>query len=297
MKNLYIGVDVGASKIAAGLVSGGKIIKFIKLPTDAKSNNKKIIENIVKAIKLVYDPKIKGIGIGFPGEINSEKGMVLSSPNFTKTFRRIKLRQIISQKFHHPVAIENDANCFALAESIYGPGKNSNCVIGLTLGTGIGGGIIINNQIYHGKDGLAGELGHTTIIQNGKKCSCGQKGHLEAYISGAGIAKTYKQTTGKNITVRELIDLINLKDKSVIKTIELSNEFLADGLANFINIFNPDMIVLGGGLSKAQPFVKLAIKKTRSKLIYKQLATTKIIISRLKDKSGILGASLLFKCE
>lgn len=295
MNKYYLGLDVGASKIAAGLITGEKVIKLVKVPTQAKANKTKVLANINQVIGQVFSKNVKGIGIGVAGQINQKKGVIVSSPNFSKSFSNINLAKSISQKFKRPVKVDNDANCFALAEAVYGAGKNYQYVIGLTLGTGIGGGIVINKKIYPGKAGFAGELGHITIVKGGRKCSCGQLGHLEAYASVTSLIKIYRQLAKKKISGYNLIELINKKDKIALRIVKMGSEMLAEGLANIINIFNPEIIILGGGLSKAKPFIDSAIKLARTKVVYKQLAKTKVVKAKLGDWAGILGATLLFR--
>jgi glucokinase len=295
MKKYYLGVDIGATKISAGLIKGEKIIKKIKVATEVKKGTNQILENIKQAIKEVYSPKVKGIGIGIAGQINPEAGLVVSSPNLPKDFKNVNLRDIIQQDFKKPIRVENDANCFALGEAIYGAGKGYKNVIGLTLGTGIGGGIIIDQKIYHGQNSLAGEIGHTTIIQGGLTCSCGQKGHLEAYASGNAMVKLYQQITGQEKDTFFIAKQARAKEKAALKVFKTMNQALAIGLANTINIFNPDIIVLGGSLVKLKLLTNPAIELARKKVVFPALDTTKIVTSKLKDEASLLGTVALFK--
>jgi len=291
--NYYIGVDIGATKIAAGLILGDKIIKKIERKTDAKKSKAFVLSNIISAIAEVYSPKIKGIGIGIAGQINRKKGLVVSSPNFGKNFRNVELKKIIQRQFKKSTAVENDARCFTLGEAIYGQAKNYKQIAGLTLGTGVGGGLIINKKIYRGKDGLAGELGHMTIKAGGLTCSCGQKGHLEIYASGTAMVKLYQQLTGQKKDAFFVEKKFLKKDKNAIKVWQTMVEALATGLANIINIFNPEIIVLGGGLSRVNSLINPAIKLARKKAAYPKLSQTKIVISKLKSDAALLGAAAL----
>lgn len=294
MANYYLGVDIGATKIAAALISGHKIIKKIKIPTQTKKNNTTILKNINSAIAQVYLPKVKGIGIGVAGQINQTKGVVVSSPNFSKNFKNINLQKSIQENFKRPVKVENDANCFTLGEAIYGAGKNYAYVIGLTLGTGIGGGIVINKKIYHGAGGLAGELGHVTIVQNGTRCSCGQKGHLEAYAAGRAMSKIHQQLTGQARHPLEIENQALTGNKKAQEVFKIMSQHLAEGLANIANIFDPDVIVIGGGLAKIKILIDPAIKLARKKVVYPQLAKVKIVPAKF-NQSALLGPTLLFK--
>jgi len=293
--NYYIGLDVGASKIAAGLILGKNIVKKTKLETQVEKGKKQILDNIVSAIEAIFIPKVKGIGIGIAGQVNQQKGILVSSPNFGKSFKNIELKKILEKTFKKPVKLENDANCFTLGEAIFGQAKNCDNVIGLTLGTGVGGGIVINKKIYHGRDGLAGELGHMTIKDNGLVCSCGQKGHLEAYASGTAMIKLYQKLTGQKKSAFFVEEQFKKRDKNATKVFQIMNQCLAIGLANIINIFNPEIIILGGGLAKIKPLIQPASKMAKQKVVYPQLNKTKIVVSKLKSDAALLGAAALLK--
>lgn len=291
----YIGVDIGASKIAAGLICGQKIVKRIKLPTQSKQNKAKVVKNIKKAISELYISKVKGIGIGIAGQIDVAKGLVISSPNFSNGFKNIPLKGILAKEFEKPVLIENDANCFTLGEALYGAAKKHNYIVGVTLGTGVGGGIVIDKKIYHGANGFGAELGHMAIAANGLKCSCGQTGHLEAYASGTAMSKLFYKTTGRQKTPLEVETQAKAGNKQAKKVFDIMSESLATGLANIIHILNPDIIILGGGLAKVKILVEPAIKMAGTKLIYPELIKTKIVPTKLKGDAPILGAAALFK--
>jgi len=293
--NQYIGVDIGATKIAAGLISGQKIVKKIKVKTQAKKGKAQTVKNIKKVIAELYVSNIKGIGVGIAGQVDTNKGVVISSPNFAKNFKNVELKKILTKEFEKPVLIENDANCFVLGEALYGSAKKYDFVVGLTLGTGVGGGIVIEKNIYHGTDGFGGELGHMTITNKGLKCSCGQYGHLEAYASGTAMSKIFKQLTGKQKKALDVEIEAKNGNKQAKKVFNMMSESLATGLANIIHIFNPDAIVLGGGLAKVKILIEPTIKMTKAKLIYPELKNTKIIATKLKGDAPILGAASLLK--
>ncbi len=293
--NYYLGVDIGATKIAAGLILGDKIIKRAQRKTNAKKSRAQVLANIVSAVTEVHLPKVKGIGVGIAGAIDHQNGIVISSPNFNKSFKNVALKNYLQKKFRKPIKIENDAHCFTLGEAIYGKAKNYRQVIGLTLGTGVGGGIVINKKIYHGQDGLAGELGHMTIQAGGLTCSCGQKGHLEIYASGTAMIKLYQQLTGQKIDAFSIEKKFLRKEKNAVKVRQIMSEALANGLANIINIFNPEIIVLGGGLSRINSLINPAIKLARNRVVYPKLNQTKIVVSKLKSDAALLGATALFR--
>ena len=188
MQNI-IGVDLGGTNIEAGLItSKGKIIKKYETKTEAKKGAKTVINNIISAIKHVQQGKISGIGIGSPGPLNYKTGTITNPVNLP--FKNTPLRKIIQNKFKTNTFLDNDANCFALAEAVFGQGKKYENVIGITLGTGLGGGIVINKKIYHGRNNAA-ELGHITIKYDGPKSRCKNNGCIETHVAARGITRIY----------------------------------------------------------------------------------------------------------
>jgi predicted NBD/HSP70 family sugar kinase len=288
-----IGLDVGATKISAGLVYENKIPKLIKILTESEKGKEAVIKNILKAISVFVNPKVKAISVGIAGQVDSKNGVLVSSPNMSKTVKKIPLKKIIEKEFRKKTFIENDVNCFTLGEATYGAGKKYKNVIGLTLGTGIGGGIVLDKEIYHGKQGLAGEFGHMTIIENGYVCSCGKKGHLEVYASGRAMENLYYQFTGKKKDALAIEKLALRREKNAVRVVEIMSNALGIGLANIINILNPDIIIIGGGLAKAKLIWLPAILKAKREVVYPVLKTTKIVKSKLGDKASILGAALI----
>lgn len=290
-----LGLDIGASKIAAGLIHHWHVSHIIKIPTQADLGTKRIIQNILKTIRVFEHDRLSAIGIGMAGNIDQKKGVVVSSPNLPKSFKNIPLARIISRQYKKKVFLENDANCFTLAESMFGAGKNYRNVLGLTLGTGIGGGIVLNKKLYRGKNGLAGELGHITVVENGLRCSCGGFGHLEVYASGSAMASLYTSFTGKSVDAPEVQHLAKQGDKNALRVVKIMNETLGTGFATFINIFNPDIIVLGGGLAHVKMVWKGALPVVKKNVVYPILSKTKIVKGKLGEKGPILGAALIAK--
>lgn len=243
-------LDIGATKIAAALIDEkAKIHGFLKIHTQAKKSNKIILNNVFFIInKLKNNNKIKSINLSIAGQIDIKKGMIIKSPNFQKNFKNIKIKKILANKFRLPVYLDNDANCFALGEAVYGLGKKHDTVVGMTLGSGVGGGIVINKKIYHGKNNLAGEFGHM-MINN----------------------KVWEQ-----------------KKENIINP-----EYLAQALANVLHILDPDIIIIGGGISNEPRLIAQARQKLNKALYYQALKQTKIIKSRLQAKANLLGAYLL----
>ena len=212
-------LDIGGTKISGGIISlpQGKILKFLKRKTEAKKSKEKILENIYSTIEelLKNFPKIKKINLGLAGQINYQKGIFLSGPNFSFSFWGINLKKILEKKYQREVALENDANCFTLGETYFGKAKGFKNVVGITLGTGIGGGILIKGKIYHGQDSLAGEFGHSFINPLGFsfKCSCGKFNHFEILASGKGMEKLYFKIKKEKRNTFEIEKRALLKEK------------------------------------------------------------------------------------
>ena len=254
MSNI-IGLDIGGTKISGVVYCGGKIIKELTIVTPKNLTDFKI--SILKLVDfLSAEIKLSGIGIGMAGQIDKAKGVIVRSPNmgFAKNFNMVKF---FNENGYKNVKVDNDANCFTRAELILGQGKALTNFIALTLGTGIGGGIVINKQIYRGLNNSGAELGH--IILNGE--------YLEA-----GFQKARDKHNDQHLGV-----------------------LLGQAFAGFINIFEPQAIILGGGVStdKKRHFIPL-IQKEIKKFIFNEKANTKIIVSKLKN-AGALGAALLIK--
>jgi glucokinase len=282
----YLGIDVGGTNIRAGLVRNGKLCSKIKLRTEAKKGKKAVIENIIKAIKSFDLKDVSAIGLGVPGLVDANKGIVKYSPNLP--FNNTQLVSEIKKKVRKKIFIENDANCFTLSEAFYGAGKGKNIVIGLTLGTGFGSGVVINGKSYRGR-GHALELGHTTINFDGPRSKCGNDGCVETYVSIRGILNRVKGIYIKN--PRELFELAEQKNKKALKLWKETGFYLGVAIANFINSFDPDIIVVGGNVAKAWNFFNKEMTKTlRKRAIIKGV---KVVKSKLGDNAGILGAASL----
>jgi glucokinase len=284
-----IGVDLGGTGIKAGLVSSdGKIIKICETPTEAKKGTKKVISNIISSIEKVKSGKISGIGIGSPGPFDFKTGKVLNPVNLP--FRNLPLRVMIQKRFKIKTCLDNDANCFALGEAIFGSGKYYENVVGITLGTGIGGGFIINKNIYHGRSNAA-ELGHITINYDGPKSACGNKGCIETYAAARGIMSLYD----KKSEPKYVQDLAFNGNKKAIEVYKNMGHFLGVGITNIIYAFDPDIIVVGGKISNSWPLFKEAMDKTIKERYFAKPCP--VVRSKLKY-AGILGAAALvmIKC-
>lgn len=296
-KCLTVGVDVGGTKIAAGLVTAaGKIIKHYRLPTEAGAGKKTVLDNIGKAVAAVWDPAVKGVGIGIAGLVDNERGLYLRGPNFPRSFSHIHLVKELTRAFGVPAAIDNDARCFALGEAVFGAGRGKHVVVGITLGTGIGGGIVIDGRPLRGAHKAAGEVGHMTVAgDSGTRCSCGILGHLEGLSAGPAITRRYRQLTGKNLLPTEIQELAGKGREAAVKTVAECGRYLGLGLASIVQVLDPDIIVIGGGVSRDPDLLKAAKQAFRAAVVFPELRRTPIVLSKLGGDAMILGAASLVR--
>jgi len=298
---MTIGIDIGGTNIKGVLLSNNKVVAKVRILTKSKSNKKILVNQIFECVnKLIKNRKgVKKIGIGVAGPVDFKNQRVLNPANVT-ALKGLYLGRLIKEKFTPYLGkgmgavIDNDVHALVLAEAILGAGKNKNLIAGLGLGTGVGGGIVINKKILYGAGGTAGEIGHTTIEDNGRKCTCGARGCLEAYISERGIRETAKEVFGRKIDTISLFKMAKKGDKKAIKVWKIAGQYLGIGLANIVDELNPDIIVIGGGIAGAGEFLLGPTKEQMKKNILSPLAkNTKVVRAGLGDYAGAIGAALL----
>jgi fructokinase len=286
-----IGIDLGGTKIEGILLDDSfNVVERTRIPTQQEKGYKSIINSIVSLVK---ELKIKAsdnvtIGVSAPGAISKKSGLIKNSN--TQCLIGMPLKEDLKQALDQEIAIENDANCFALAEATLGAAKNHNVVFGVIMGTGVGGGIVINGEIHKGRTYIAGEWGHHTLRINGNKCYCGKLGCVETYISGPALEKRWTELTGKTESLPSIIHNLDTE-----KGQQWKKEFLENfgiGLANVIDILDPDVIVLGGGISN----ISFLYDEGRDAIydkVFSDLVETPILKNQLGDSAGVFGASLL----
>ena len=286
-----IGIDLGGTKIEGILLDDRfNVVERIRIPTQQEKGYKSIINSIVS---LVEELKIKAsdnvtIGVSAPGAISKKSGLIKNSN--TQCLIGMPLKEDLKQALDQEIAIENDANCFALAEATLGAAKNHNVVFGVIMGTGVGGGIVINGKVHKGRTNIAGEWGHHTLRVNGNKCYCGKLGCVETYISGPALEKRWTELTGKTESLPSIIHNLDTE-----KGQQWKKEFLENfgiGLANVIDILDPDVIVLGGGISNISFLYDEGRDAVYDK-VFSDLVETPILKNQLGDSAGVFGASLL----
>lgn len=284
-----IGIDLGGTKTEGILLDESlKVIERKRIPTI--QDYKKIIETItilVNDLKLKSDDRVT-VGVCTPGVISQKTGLIKNSN--TQCLIGMPLKKDLEKTIGQKILMENDANCFAMAEARLGAAQNYDVVFGVIMGTGVGGGIVINGKIHNGRSNIAGEWGHHIIRPHGNRCYCGKQGCVETYVSGPALEKRWKYLTGKNESLPEII-----QNFSGNKAEEWKKEFLenfAIGLANVVNILDPDVVVLGGGVSNI-PFLYDEGKNLVYKNVFNDLVDTPILKNKLGDSAGVFGASLL----
>lgn len=311
MKNL-IGIDLGGSYIKGGVFTdSGERLCSIEIPTDVKRGFGPIAEDIGKMVfqmASVSKCKISTVGIGIPGISEADTGRVIFCPNLAWT--DVPLGEKIREHTGLSVFVANDATAAGFAESIFGVTKGAKNSVFITLGTGIGGGIIINNRIYSGSHGSGSEIGHMIIGDNFYDCSCGRNGCFETFASGKALVK-YAAYRLQNIKDEEFSALSEYLEKGILtpkvifdeakagdllayEAVDRFTTYLAKGILNIYDILDPDIIALGGGLSKAGDFLLLKVKEKVEKDVFvKSLKYGDIVLAKLGNEAGTLGAAML----
>jgi glucokinase len=294
-----IGIDVGGTKIQGVVITRtGRVVKQVKIATKAQGKKESIIADIVGLIKLLSSKNVVGIGIGFPSVADIEKGEILNTANI-KSLRNVNIVQTVRDFIKKPVHIENDANCFAIAEHMFGAGKGRKDVVGITLGTGIGSGVIIDKKILHGAHYSAGEIGHIIIEPDGRRGYGTICGEFEQYASGRGIEKTYQIILEREkkavlkLDAYNIFELASEGDPAASEAVDRTYKYLAAGLSVVANLLDPELIIVGGGLANKFDYKRL------NKLVKKNtyFSKTKILKSKLSKLAPAIGAGALAFAE
>jgi len=284
-----LGVDLGGTKIEAILLDENfNVIKRKRILTP-QNNYKNILDSISSLVmEISENVSDYSLGICTPGAISKQTGLIKNSN--TQCLIGKSLKEDLENKLDRKISMENDANCFALAEATLGIAVDFNLVFGVILGTGVGGGIVINKKLYPGRTNIGGEWGHHTLHRNGNLCYCGKTGCVETYISGPSLENHWTQLTGKSQHLPEILTDIDNEYWGKWKTEFLEN--FGYGLANVIDILDPDAIVLGGGLSNID-FLYTEGKESIYNQVFSDLVDTPILKNKLGDSAGVFGACML----
>ncbi len=299
-QKLYFGVDVGGTFTKIALVDAkGRLIAKSRVSSAGFSDKVFFVKTLRSAIySILSDSKfsyrqVDGIGVGLPGPVDFKRGVVLSLTNI-EGWDRFPLRAYLGRYFDAPVFIENDANCMALAESRMGAAAGSRYSLCVTLGTGVGGGVILDGKIYRGPYFLGGEIGHMPISADGPVCQCGGRACLEKYVGNRYLLERAKRVFRKSIPLEEISGMADSGNKKAVEFWKETGATLGLAIAGFINIFNPEVVVVGGGVAQAGNVLIDSIRKTVERHAMKQLKhKVKIRKAALGNDAGVLGAALL----
>jgi glucokinase len=311
MKKAYAGIDLGGSFIKAGLLtSSGKRISSFQIPTEADAGPRKVGDNLLTAVRkldilaLKYKTKLAGIGIGSPGTIRYPEGIVTgSSPNIPG-WVGTDISKIL-RGFHTKITVDNDANCMALGEYLFGAGRGSSSGFYLTIGTGIGGAFIQDRQLLRGASFAAGEFGHTVLKYNGIKCKCGRRGCVEAYTAVPALIRFVKKIAGKyrgsslgkkqkSLTPTIIFEAFKKGDRAAVDAVSQNAEMLGSAIGSVINLINPEIVVIGGGISQAGGKYINLLKENISSFAFPSAARgLKVKKAGLGNNAGWIGAACL----
>lgn len=310
-KEYAIGIDLGGTSVKYALIDNEGVFHFQgKLPSKADVSAEAVIGQLITAIREVkafaqeQNDKIEGIGIGTPGIVDCTNRIVLGGAENIKEWENIQLAERIEAEAGLPTLLGNDANLMGLGETMYGAGRGATHVVFLTIGTGIGGAVVIDGRLFNGFANRGTELGHVPLIANGEPCACGSVGCLEHYASTSALVRRFgKRIADAGITYPNeeingelIVRLYKQGDPIAITSLEEHCDFLGHGIAGFINIFSPQRIVIGGGLSEAGEFyIQKISEKAHRYSISDCAVNTEIMAASLGNKAGSIGAaSLIF---
>ncbi len=288
-----IGIDIGGTKILGGVIgSNGDLIKFKETSTDANLGRDHILKKLFGVLDDLFDTDIEGIGIGSAGRINFNTGEVIYATDNLPGWTGINLKEIISQKYKTKTIVDNDVNAAIIGENWVGSAKNYRDILMITLGTGVGGAIILDSKLIRGSHFSAAEIGHTILYPDGKKCNCGQNGCAEQYISGTAIYKRYNELVGSNLvnSAKDVFDLCMKNDKISRLVVDEFVKSLSLLIFNIRNFIDPEIIILGGGVTNSKDlwweYLKSQIK-----------CDLNISIAGLNNFSTVYGAAKLILNE
>lgn len=312
---IRIGIDLGGTNIAVGLVDENrKVVALVEEPTNLPKSAEELAADIFcLAERLLREngrmfTQVKSVGIGIPGTVNQETDTVEYANNFG--FKNVPFVKMLKEKFPCPLYAENDASAAAWGEYLAGAGRESHSMVAVTLGTGVGGGIILNGKIWRGENGAAGELGHMVIRNGGRSCTCGRRGCLEAYASATALVSQAQKAmeedrnsllwslcTGKKETIngRMVFEAVGKNDETAAKVLNELIGYLAEGAANIINILQPEVLCIGGGLSGAKEELLRPLREQTEQLVYSRYSkkNTRLVLAELGNAAGIIGAACL----
>jgi len=306
---VYVGIDVGGTGLKAGVVDEhGKIISKVSCPTGVERGHEAVIADMAQlALKAIAESgytldDVKAIGIGIPGVQDPRTGRVPFCTNLG--WHDVPVIELMQKVIDKPVYIDNDATVAALAESVAGVSSKYKDSIFLTLGTGVGGGVILNGKVYSGTHGVGSELGHMIVVAGGDLCTCGNRGCWERYASATALIRMGHECAAKHpesilagkekLNAKDVMDAAKANDPAGLEAFDQYTTYLAMGMVNIINFMDPEVIVLGGGVSAAGEFLLKPIREKLAKMVfYKAMPYASIELATLGNDAGIIGAAML----
>jgi glucokinase len=313
-----LGIDIGGTNLVVGSVAedGSALRALESEPTHAEAGQSDVLDRLItlaqRAIERtrreVRGAEIIGVGVGAPGPLDTKSGIVLLTPNLG--WVNLPLRQIIHERLGLPATLDNDANCAVLGEWWMGAARGTKNAIGITIGTGIGGGIIVDGKLYHGASDCAGEIGHTTIDTEGRRCKCGNYGCLEAYASGPNIAlraveelkagavsrlADYVGGDLRQVTAQTVYQAAHDGDDLALEVVNDTAKFLGVGIANLLNVFNPEVVVVCGGVTLAGDRLFDPLRREVARRAFKPaVSVCRIVPCELSGTAGVYGAAKVY---
>lgn len=308
----HIGIDLGGTNIAVGITNGyNEIVARNSRKTKAAKSFDALVADIAQTAKetvhksKIAENEIISVGMGTPSCINPETGLLVNANNLG--WRNVPLQKEIEKYFRRPISIANDADCAAIGEVYAGAAQDADSAVMVTLGTGVGGGIVINRRIFSGGDGMGSEIGHTKLVFDGEKCTCGKKGCFEAYASATALISQTKAAMRENkdsilnqtpigeVEAKTVFDAAHKGDETAIKVIDKYTDYLAAGISTLITLFRPKVLIIGGGISGQGDYL---LKPLRKKVFDSTFAAEEINIpeiraARLGNDAGIIGAAII----
>ncbi len=288
-----IGVDFGGSRIKVGLVADGRVQKSTAVTTRAGLSADEILDVIAKAV-FELTPTPKAVGLAIPGEVDAN-GRCWRLPN-VPGFEQVNVAAELAKRVHCPVAVENDATTAALGERLYGHGQQYPSFLMVTLGTGIGGGLVLGGQLYSGTHGFAGEIGHVNVNRavDAWPCGCGLKGCMEAYAGTKGILRRFRELGGVADEVLPIAESARRGERAGIECFEMMGAALGRGLANIQNVLDLNAIVFTGGISQSFDLIEPIVRKHLGQNTFAPpLALVPMLVSELGERAGVIGAAYL----
>jgi len=313
-----LGIDVGGTNLVAGCVAsdGTRLEGLFTEPTRAEEGADGVVSRILALGRRAQEAlaaavpgaQVSGVGIGSPGPLDTQQGIVILTPNLG--WADFPLRDRVSDGLQLPASLDNDANCAVLGEHWQGAARGTQHAVGITIGTGIGGGIILNGELYHGASDCAGEIGHTTIEMNGRRCGCGNYGCLEAYASGPAIARRAIEAVERgaesslraaleadplSITAQVVYESAEAGDGLAREVVQDTARILGAAIANLVNVFNPEVVVVCGGVTRAGESLFAPLRREVTRRAFRPaVEVCRIVPGALTGSAGVYGAARSF---